>query len=103
LIDPPVTPIVCASKGGARNCSSNTEVIELLAFGSKTHFNISQTLSIGELRECHAEKLIPTREISHSVITTISLDALTEFVLDHKLHQLREHHFSSMHATSLNR
>jgi hypothetical protein len=98
LIDPPVTFIVGISESAARDLPSNAEVVEFLALGSETYLDISQALSVGELRKCHAEELIPAGEVSNPMITTIALYALAKLLNRDELDQLRKDKFTVIHC-----
>jgi len=58
---------------------------------------ISQALSIGKLRERHAQELIPAREARDLAVPAISPHAGVERMLRQEVQQLRENESSSMH------
>ena len=57
-----------------------TSMVELGLKGPQTGLNISQALSIGQLCEGHAEKLIQTGELAEPVIALVTAHALVELV-----------------------
>ena len=87
-IDAPVSVLVGLGQGTARDLASDAGVIELGLKGPQTGLNISKTLSIGQLRESHAQELIQTRELAEPVIAPVTAHALVEFVSWQEVHQL---------------
>ena len=57
--------------------------------GPQTRFDVTQTLSEGELRKCHAKELVETGEGLNVTITLIALDASVE-----RFHRQMVHHLS---------
>ena len=58
--DVPVVAFVGVGQGRTGDPASNTHVVQLVRRGPQTGFNVSQALAIGELREGHAQELVPT-------------------------------------------
>lgn len=85
-IDAPVPRLVGVRERRARDARANPHVIQLGLYRAKTGFDIAEALAISELRERHAEKLIPAGETRRLVITTISCDAPLERGLRHVRH-----------------
>ena len=79
-MDAPVALLVCIGQGCARDMSANAHVVELGALGAQTGFDITQTFTIGKLRERHAQILIETGKALDLVVAVIALDAATEAV-----------------------
>ena len=61
-IDAPVAHGIGVSQGVARHRGTNSEVVELGLLCAQTGLDVPQTLSLGQLREVHAQELIQTRE-----------------------------------------
>ena len=80
-IDAPVTRLVRVGERRARDTRANAHVIELGLHGAEARFDITQALAIRELRERHAEKLIPAREARDFVIPAVSRDACPDRAL----------------------
>jgi hypothetical protein len=72
-------------------------MIELGLHRSKASGDVAQTLSIGELGEGHAVKLVEARERTYPAIASVSLNTLVELVLWEEIHQLGEHDSSDVH------
>jgi hypothetical protein len=93
-INPSVSIFIGVSQCGSGYFTSDTQVIELIGHCTQTGFNISQTLSVGELSKRHTEKLIQTRERFDIVIATIPFYTIAKMVHGQKVHQLGKYHFS---------
>jgi hypothetical protein len=74
-------------------------MVKLLAHSPQTAFNVAQTFSVSELCKRHAHKLIKACKRANAVITAISIDTLTKFVLGQKVHNLRENCFALIHVS----
>jgi hypothetical protein len=61
------------------------------------NFNISEALSVGQLRKSHGQELIPAGEALDLVVAVIALDTETELVARSELHQLRKNRFTGIH------
>jgi len=68
--------------------------------GPETRLDVAQTFAIGQLRECQAEKLIPTREAARTAIATLSPHTGVEVVPRNEVHELSEHEFPEVHLSS---
>jgi hypothetical protein len=75
-------------------------VVELGGLRPQARGDVAQTLSIGQLREGHATKLIGATEIADSPIAAVTLDDATEGLPRKMIHQLSEHQLADMHARS---
>ena len=76
----------------------------MIKFGlhrTQAGFDIAKTLSVSQLRECHAQELIETRKASHSVVSTIKSDAFVELVFGKEVYQLRENDSIDVHGLAL--
>jgi hypothetical protein len=62
----------------ARDLAANAEMIELALLRAQASFDIAQTLSIGELREGHAKKLIPARKSLEFVVALVTFDTTSK-------------------------
>ena len=100
-IDTPVSALVGVGQGTARDFASDAGMIELGLKGPQTGLYISKALSIGQLREGHAQELIEAGEFSESVIALVTAHALVELVSWQEIHQLREDNLSRVHWPSL--
>src|SRR2546425_5316873 len=98
-VDAPVAGLVRLGQRRPRDARADAHVIELRLYGAKTRFDIPQALAIGELRERHAEILIPAREARRLTVPVVSRDARLKLVLRHMGHQLSEHAAASRHTS----
>jgi len=67
----------------------------------QTGFDIAEALAMSELGEHHAEKLIETGKVPHTVIALVLADATVENMFWHEGHQLREEILPSVHCQDL--
>ena len=67
---------------------------------TKTNFYISQTLSVGELRERRSQELIPAGQSTNSSVATVALNATIELFVRYKLHDLGKHRSALFHLRS---
>src|SRR5712692_1364243 len=79
-IDSPIADLIGMGQGISRDPAPNAHVIELGRSCSQARFDVSETLSIGQLGKRHAEKLIPAREARDFVVAVITLHAAAKFV-----------------------
>jgi len=61
-VDTPIAGRIGVGERVARDIAANPQVIELRRLRSKARLDISQALSVGQLREGHAQVLVQTRE-----------------------------------------
>jgi len=59
-VDAPISLFVGIGQRALGDPASNADVVEFGTHGTKTSFDIAETLSVCELRECHAKKLVET-------------------------------------------
>jgi len=98
-VDSPVADLIGMGQGVARNLTANAHVVKLGGCGSKTRFDISETLSISQLGKRHGEKLIPAREALDFVVALITLHAAAKFVRGgNKVYQLSKDRFAGIHS-----
>ena len=69
--------------------------------GPQTRFDVTQTLSEGELRKCHAKKLVQTGEGLNVTIALVALDASAERFHRQMFHHLREYKSTRVHDQPL--
>ena len=74
-VDAPAAHGVGISQRIAGHRRTNPEMIEFGALGTQAYFNVPKALSIRQLREGHAQKLIQARERFHFELATIAGDA----------------------------
>ena len=65
-------------------------MIELGLLGTKTSFDIAETLAISELSKCQTEELIPAGKIFDLAIALVSIDANLKLVGWEELREFRE-------------
>ena len=87
-INTPVPFAVGVGQGGPSNGGVKTHVIKLGLLCPQASLNITQTLAIGELREGHAEKLLPAREVFDVTVAVVSIDTELKFILRDEIHEL---------------
>ena len=95
--DAPISFLVGIGQCASRDVASDARMIELGLHRSKASGDVAQTLSIGELGEGHAVKLVEARERTYPAIASVSLNTLVELVLWEEIHQLGEHDSSDVH------
>ena len=64
-------------------------MIERLGFGVQTGFDVPQAFAPCQLREDHADQLLPTPKMSHSRLGSIALDEPIESLPVDQIHNLR--------------
>src|SRR5260221_615124 len=72
-------------------------MIQLAAHRSQADFDVPQTLAMGQLREGHAQPLIPTRESAQLSVRCVASHAALELVMRQELHQLGENRPTLIH------
>ena len=60
--DAPIVTLIGIGQRRSRNAATNAHVIQLVGRTPQAVLNVAQTLAIGELREGHAQELVPTGE-----------------------------------------
>jgi hypothetical protein len=57
--NPPVVPLVGVGQRGPRYLAPNAQMVQAVWRGSQASLDVPQALAVGQLRESHAQKLIP--------------------------------------------
>jgi len=96
-VDVPIAHLICIRQSVPRNAAANAHVIELRSSRTQTSFDIAQAFAIRQLRECHTQELIPTRELLQLVGSLVTIYATMKLVRRKKVHQLRENRFARIH------
>jgi hypothetical protein len=73
-------------------------VIKLGARRPETRFDIAQAFSVGQLRERHAQELIPARETLDFVIALVTFHTQTKILSGKKIDQLGEDRLAGIHS-----
>jgi hypothetical protein len=94
----PIARLVRIGQGASGYRTPNPQVVELGGLRTQAGRDIAQTLSIGQLREGRAAKLIGAAEIADSMIAALTLDDATEGLPRKMVHQLSEHQLADVHA-----
>jgi hypothetical protein len=69
-------------------------VVQLVALGTQTGLDVSETLPIGELGERHRQVLVEATEPPHFVVASVASDAAVKGVKEKVIHDLAEDQFS---------
>jgi len=77
-VDAPVANRIRIGQRVARYRAAKTYVVELGGLAAQTGFDVAQTLSIGQLCEGHAQKLVETREVFDLVLPIVANDTSAE-------------------------
>ncbi len=99
-VDAPIAGRIGIGQGVAGYVAANPQMIELRRLRSKARLDISQTVSVGQLREGHAQVLIETREALDLVLPRITREATAERRLRKMAHQLRKPELALMHRVT---
>lgn len=99
--DSPISFRVRVGQRTSGDRSSKTGVVQFGLHGPETGFDVAETFASRDLREGHAKKLIEAREISHSSIAVIAMDAFVEFVFGEEIEELRKDDSSLVHEVFL--
>src|SRR5665647_4863 len=97
-IQVPVAYFIRIGQSTSRHPTANPHVIEQTGPGTKTCFDISKALSIGELGKGHTKKLVPTSKAAYFIVSRISLDQTLEVIMRYPLHELGENKFFVGHG-----
>jgi len=96
-VDAPVVALVGVSQRGARYPAAKSHVIQLAVHRAKARLDVAQALPVSQLRECHRQKLVSTREASWVGVTTIKGYAFLELLARSMCEQLREDSAAGVH------
>src|SRR5215211_3823667 len=80
-VDAPVAFLVGVGQGGTFDWPTEAGMIKLVTLRCETNFDVAQALAISKLSERHGEKLIPTRERTHTLVAPIARHTAIEFVV----------------------
>jgi len=97
-INAPVAAFVGVAERAARDPAADAQVIQPSVERTQAGHDIAQALAIGQLREGHAEKMIPARKTARAVVASITGDALAELVNRKMLDELGENRSSGVHT-----
>jgi hypothetical protein len=98
-IDMPVTRLIgIGQRAAGHGTGTEAQVVKLLRHRAQAGFDVPQALAIRELREGHAEKLIPAGEVAYPLVAAVAPDQSTEGVPGHVIHELHEHRPSLEHS-----
>ena len=92
--DVPVVSAVGIGQRAPRDLAAEARMIELGLEGPQTRLDVAQAFAKGQLRERHAEKLVPAREATRTTVSTVPPNARVEVVPRDEVHELSEHEFS---------
>lgn len=98
-VDAPVAPLVGIGQGGVADGLAESRVVESRCLRRQTHFDIAQTLPVGQLRESQAAELLGTGERTNSMVAAVPPDDAVESLPRQKLHDLREQRLADVHAS----
>ncbi len=90
-VDAPVAILVGIGQSTARNPALDAHVVELARLCAQAGFDVAQTVSIGQLSECHAEILVETGKALDLVRSAIARHATAKRGQRQMLRDLREH------------
>src|SRR6185503_4096447 len=82
-VDAPISRLIGIGKRGPPDRRSKPGMVELCFMRGKTDFDVSQTLTPCQLRECHRQELFPATQPTHTAIPIVATHVTTKvFVLD---------------------
>ncbi len=99
-VDTPVARLVGIGQRRTADRLSKAHVVKLCHLGRQTSLDVAQTLSIGDLRECHAAKLLCARKRSHAVVASVAGDDALKRGPRQKIHDLRKQGPANVHLFS---
>ena len=79
--------------------TAKSQVVQPMRLCTQIDFDIAQRFPIGQLRECHSEELIQTREILDLVFAPMGSHASSKGGQRQIRHDLRENEFALMHGS----
>jgi len=98
-IDAPVASLISVGQSGSRHRMMKSEVIKFAGYGTQAGFQVPQALAMRQLRECHTEPLVPTREMANVPVRLVACDAALKLAVRNKVHQPRENHPALVHTS----
>jgi hypothetical protein len=75
-------------------------MVKFFSHGPKAALNITQAFTVCQLSESHTEKLIIACKRADAVITTITIDTVTKFILWKEVDDLRENSLALVHSVA---
>ena len=99
-INEPVSVLIGIGQSVAGDFPADPQMVQSGPRCPEAGFDISQTLSKGELGKRHTEILIPAGEADHLAIAAVPIDAFAKLVCGDKVHQLGKDRFPEIHALS---
>ena len=99
-IDPPVAGLVGLGESRALHGVAKARVVQLAVLYPQTHFDVAQTLAIGQLCERHTQELFPTRQAPHPAVALVAGDAPIELVVRQERGDLCKDGLSLIHCDS---
>ena len=90
-VDTPVAHAMALAKVLRATVERNSEMVEFGLLCAQTGFDVAQALSIGQLREGHAQELIQTRERLHLKFALIARHTTAKCAQRQMPHQLRKY------------
>ena len=96
-IDSPISDLVGMSRSIARDIFSEAHLIEFSLSRTETVLHVSETLSIGQLSEGHAEKLVPARKALDLAVAVVMLNTFLKLASGQKIHEPGKDGFFGIH------
>jgi len=84
-------------QGTASNAGTDVHVVELVALGFATGFDVAQAFPVRELGKCHAPILILIAETLDVPVAIVALNTTSKGMQRHMIHRLREDKFACVH------
>src|SRR5229473_891729 len=100
-VDTPVAHGIGMGQRIARHGRTNSEVIELGTLCAQANLDVPKALSVGQLREGHAQELVQAGKRLHFKLTVITCHATAKSGQRKMLHELREHQLALVHRSTL--
>lgn len=95
--DSPVARLVGIGQGGAVNAVAKSHGVQLARVGSKSHFDVSQTLSPRQLCKSHDSKLLRASQAPHARIAAIARHDSGKACPWNELHDLSKQGLADIH------
>jgi len=95
--DSPVARLVGIGQGGAVNAVAKSHGVQLARVGSKSHFDVSKTLSPRQLCKSHNSKLLGASQAPHARVATIARHDSRKACPWNELHDLSKQGLADIH------
>ena len=95
--DSPVARLVGIGQGGAVNTVAKSHGVQLARVGSKSHFDVSKTLSPSQLCKSHDSELLRASQAPHARIATIARHDSGKACPWNELHDLSKQGLADIH------